>query len=66
MARERGNVVSPRLGESAQAVDEEDGGTLPGFDVVETKPVELASRELDLGHVRRRGGGTATRGTGRG
>src|SRR6266478_9405877 len=66
VSRELGNVVAPRLGESPQAVDEDDSRALPLLDIVEEQTVELATRELDLGHVRRRADGTAAHGTGRG
>src|SRR6059036_563341 len=65
VARELGNVVAPGLGKASEAMDEHDGRPLPRLNVVDGQTVELATRELDLGHVRRRAGGTAARGTGR-
>ena len=66
VARELGNVVAPGLGEPSEPMDEHDGRALPRLHIVDEQSVELAVRELDLGHVRRRGGGTVARGTGRG
>src|SRR6266702_2798048 len=66
VARELGNVVAPRVGDPSKAMNEDGSRPLPLLDIVDEQAVELATRELDLGHVRRRAGGTAAHGTGRG
>src|SRR5262245_1168718 len=48
--RERTHVVTPRLGESSQPVDEDDGGTASFDDIVQAEPVDLSSAKLQLRH----------------
>ena len=49
-AGERAHVVAPRLGESAQTVDEDDGGSAPLDDIVQAEPVDFASAQLQFRH----------------
>jgi len=52
VAGEFGDVVTPRLGEAAEAMDEHGGRAVSLLHVVDEKTVELTPRDLDLGHVR--------------
>ena len=49
-AGERAHVVAPRLGESSQPVDEDDGGPATLDDIVQAEPVDFSSAKLQFRH----------------